>query len=469
MKKVALYIRVSTQEQANEGYSIAGQKEKLINYCKLRDWIIQDIYIDGGFSGTNLDRPALQKLLNNLDNIDIVLVYKLDRLSRNQRNLLYLVEEKFGENNIDFVSILENFDTTTPFGRAMMGILAVFAQLERDTIVERTKMGKERRAQEGYWNGGPPPFGYDLIDEKLIINAYEAMIVKEIFELYKKYGQNTISRILNSKGYKTKKGKWHGKAVKRILDNYTYCGLIQYDGNIYEGVHDAIISKEEFEAVQKIMKCRKNNKIRKSKHLLGGMVWCGFCGARLKPAWSGTGKTKYYHYVCYSVSKRPVHMIKDPDCPGHYWKMERLDKKVVDEIKKIKLDKEKFIEKHKRRKPQTNSQVNLDIIENKIKSLDAQIDKLMDLYSLDHMPVEKISQKIEALYNEKKKLQENFETMKSEVAATKETVSIETILKYVDNFEVIWSEATFEEKREILQGFIKKIIVTEKVEIVWNI
>ncbi len=177
----------------------------------------------------------------------------------------------------------------------------------------------------------------------------------------------------------------------------------------------------------------------------------------------------FHDYVCYSVSKRPVHMIKDPDCPGHYWKMERLDKKVVDEIKKIKLDKEKFIEKHKRRKPQTNSQVNLDIIENKIKSLDAQIDKLMDLYSLDHMPVEKISQKIEALYNEKKKLQENFETMKSEVAATKETVSIETILKYVDNFEVIWSEATFEEKREILQGFIKKIIVTEKVEIVWNI
>ena len=141
MKKAAIYIRVSTIEQAQEGYSIGEQKERLIAYCKAQDWIIADIYIDGGYSGSNLKRPAIQKLMSETHKFDIVLVHKLDRLSRSQRDTLYLIEEIFLPNKIDFVSMQESFDTSSPFGKAMIGLLAVFAQLEREQIKERLRWG----------------------------------------------------------------------------------------------------------------------------------------------------------------------------------------------------------------------------------------------------------------------------------------------------------------------------------------
>lgn len=121
MKRAAIYIRVSTQEQAQEGYSVGEQKERLISYCKAQDWLIADIYVDGGFTGSNLNRPGMQKLIAETNKFDVVLVYKLDRLSRSQRDTLYLIEEIFLPNDVDFVSMQESFDTSTPFGKAMIG------------------------------------------------------------------------------------------------------------------------------------------------------------------------------------------------------------------------------------------------------------------------------------------------------------------------------------------------------------
>lgn len=149
MKRAALYIRVSTLEQAQEGYSIGAQKERLLAYCKAQDWAVADFYIDGGYSGSNLDRPGIQKLVSEVDSFDLVLVMKLDRLSRSQRDTLHLIEDVFLPNKVDFVSMSESFDTSTPFGRAMIGILSVFAQLEREQIKERTYMGRLERAKEG--------------------------------------------------------------------------------------------------------------------------------------------------------------------------------------------------------------------------------------------------------------------------------------------------------------------------------
>lgn len=154
MRRVAIYIRVSTTEQAEEGFSVPAQKEKLINYCKAREWIISDIYIDPGYSGSNINRPAIQKLITEIKNFDIVLVYKLDRLSRSQKDTLHLIEDVFLNNKVDFVSLSEAFDTFTPFGRASIGILSVFAQLERENIKEWSKLGKKERAKNGLFHGG---------------------------------------------------------------------------------------------------------------------------------------------------------------------------------------------------------------------------------------------------------------------------------------------------------------------------
>ena len=132
--KVAIYVRVSTTKQEEEGYSIDEQKAKLSSYCSIKDWSVYKIYTDGGFSGSNTERPALERLIKDAKErkFDTVLVYKLDRLSRSQKDTLYLIEEVFIKNDIEFLSLQENFDTSTPFGKAMIGLLAVFAQLERE-------------------------------------------------------------------------------------------------------------------------------------------------------------------------------------------------------------------------------------------------------------------------------------------------------------------------------------------------
>lgn len=133
MKKTGIYVRVSTGHQAEEGYSIQEQRERLTSYCKARGWLIHDIYVDAGWSGANLNRPAMDQLIEDVQDkkIDTVLVYKLDRLSRSQKDTLFLIEDIFLPNGVDFVSMQESFDTSTPFGRAMLSILSVFSQLER--------------------------------------------------------------------------------------------------------------------------------------------------------------------------------------------------------------------------------------------------------------------------------------------------------------------------------------------------
>ena len=150
-------------------------------------WNISKVYCDPGFSGAYLERPALNELREDIKagKVDAVLVWKLDRLSRSQKDTLFLIEDEFLKNGVEFISTLENFDTSSPFGRAMIGILSVFAQLEREQIKERMQLGLDARAKEGKWHGGGfDPFGYDYIDGELIVNEDEARIVRKVYSLF---------------------------------------------------------------------------------------------------------------------------------------------------------------------------------------------------------------------------------------------------------------------------------------------
>ena len=165
------YIRVSTDLQAEKGYSLGEQEERLKAYCKSRNWDLVKIYADPGYTGANLDRPALQEMIRDIKAYDVILVNKLDRLSRSQKDTLYLIQDIFQPVNCSFVSMEESFDTSTAIGIAMVGILAAFAQLERTQIKERMKMGKQGRAKKGLWHGGKQvPIGYDYKDGQLIKN-----------------------------------------------------------------------------------------------------------------------------------------------------------------------------------------------------------------------------------------------------------------------------------------------------------
>ena len=168
--------------------------------------VMSDIYVDGGYSGSNLERPGMQKMMSETDKFDTVLVYKLDRLSRSQRDTLYLLEDVFLPNNVDFMSMQESFDTATPYGKAMVGLLAVFAQLEREQIRERTWTGRVERAKTGlYHGGGYIPIGYEYEDGRLVVNPYEAEQVQKIFEWYLAGASlKEITDRLHNEGYTNK-------------------------------------------------------------------------------------------------------------------------------------------------------------------------------------------------------------------------------------------------------------------------
>ena len=196
-----------------------------------------------------------------------VLVYKLDRLSRRQRDTLYLIEDIFNVHKVDFVSMTEQIDTGSPLGRAMIGILATFAQLEREQIRERMQVGLDARAKEGLFHGGGyAPIGYDYIDGELIVNDYEALQVRKIYDLYLDgLPINAILNFMKKHGYTKKYADWSDSAIRSVLFSKIYTGVIEWKGQVYPGKHKPLISLEDFEKVQKLRKQRalatpKNNR-----------------------------------------------------------------------------------------------------------------------------------------------------------------------------------------------------------------
>ena len=202
--RVGIYARVSTLEQKNEGYSIGEQESRLRSFCAAKGWNVYKSYIDGGYSGANMNRPGLNMMLEDARSgrIEAILVYKLDRLSRSQRDTLEIIEDILIPSSVEFISITENLDTSTPFGRVIISILAAFAALERAQIKERMALGIEGRAKDGYWHGADcSPIGYDYTDGELVVNEYEASIVREVFSLYnQRVGTWSICRQLNERG-----------------------------------------------------------------------------------------------------------------------------------------------------------------------------------------------------------------------------------------------------------------------------
>ncbi len=289
MIRAALYVRVSTREQAEEGYSVGAQLEKMKLYCMSRDWTIVDDYVDGGFSGSNLDRPAMRSLIFDAfkGKMDMVLVYKLDRLSRSQKDTLYLIEEVFNANGVNFTSMQENFDTSTPLGMAMVGILSVFAQLERSQIAERMMMGKDAKVKEGHYLGharAPIGYDYDPVGGGLFPIENEASQVKEIFKLFTEENRSisSIQKYMNSH-YSTRYGNYTADStIRKILSNPVYTGRFTYKGKIYASSHVPIIDDATFEKAEYLLAARrnKNSSAFAGTTLLSGILWCGKCGSR---------------------------------------------------------------------------------------------------------------------------------------------------------------------------------------------
>lgn len=310
-KKVAIYCRVSTIEQAEEGYSIGEQETFLRHECEKSGNTVYKVYVDKGISGKNIkDRPALRELLNDAKErkFDSVIVWKINRISRKLKDVLNIVDV-FEDNNITFKSATESFDTTTSAGKMQLQMVAMVGEFERGTIAENVKMGMMARAREGRWNGNVV-IGYDLVqkqdstnrkrkDTELVVNVKEAEIVQTIFKLYsegKVY--KAITNYLNKFGYKTKRGNPFGViAVKNILTNPVYIGKIRYNKLqnwsekrrrnvnpnpiIVDGIHEAIIEQELWDKVQSMLQTSKGkpSRIYDGEFPLTGILKCPQCGA----------------------------------------------------------------------------------------------------------------------------------------------------------------------------------------------
>ena len=478
-QKVALYIRVSTQEQVQEGYSIDAQTERLQSYCKAKDWMVFGTYTDAGFSGSNTQRPELQRLINDVRAglVDCVLVYNLDRLSRSQKDTLMLIEDEFLSRDVAFVSMSENFDTSTPLGRAMVGILSVFAQLEREQIKERMCMGRAERAKNGYWHGGgAPPFGYTYStdDGMLHVEPVEAEIVKEIYTLFLQ--RSTITSIYTSLSKKYGRRITHSM-VYSVLSTPIYTGLIQWEGHEYPGLHKALVDKATFDKVQRWLADRR--RIAESKpnpfkprHLLNGLLYCGHCGARYntKGNYSGHGDKKKYrpYYTCYSRAKTSKKMIVDPNCKNPSYACVDLDARIVNEIRTLVEDQAAFLRVVNSEKEQVLPSSKKDTLMRRIDELDGQIRRVLDLYQLGSISMDEIKGRVSLLENERDALYKQLKEDEAEQTSLLPPVMAHTLLQ---DFLAISDSGDNDAMRDILFELIQRInVMPEKneLQIIWN-
>lgn len=469
---VALYPRVSTQEQVIEGHSIPEQIERMTNYCAAMNWNVFKVYTDAGFSGANMNRPALQRLIKDVKAgmVTKVLVYKLDRLSRSQKDTLCLIEDVFLANNTDFVSMSENFDTSTPFGRAMVGILAVFAQLEREQIKERMSLGREARAKQGLFHGsGIAPTGYDYINGKLEVNEFEAMLVQQAFKMYSE-GKSieSICRTFNESGMLRKRGKWTRRTVFDMLSRQTYLGYIVHNDKAYKGEHTPIIDESLFNDVQRIkaQKAFEHNekflRAGRAQSYLGGYLYCAHCKAKYSKNTRYYKQTRYHYYTCNSRTKNNPAIVKNPNCKNKIWRMDELDAIVFDEIKKLALDTD-YIAEIKAGKEEDERP---NIINTEIAKIDAQINKLLDLYTVESMPIETLQGRIQALNDKRLSLIAELNRIEEE---SKQALTEEETKELVTSFAGILENGTFEDIRTVIGAVIDKIEIDgDNITIHWN-
>ena len=477
--RVAIYVRVSTQEQAKEGYSIGEQTDRLKKFCEAHDWLVVNVYTDAGHSGADTNRPALQSMLSDIRSgkIDKVLVYKLDRLSRSQKDTLTLIENEFLPHNTDFESMSEKLDTSTPQGRLFLGILAAFAQLEREVIKERMSMGIAARIKEGKWKGGGHvPFGYDYEPslDKLVVNEWESMIVKEIYDMYLQGIKiNSISNKLDEIGHALKNGKSDPRRIKYILSNKTYCGYIKQKEDWIKGLHDAIIDESSYETVEKMLK-ETHERYMASGYkaesttvtsYLGGFLHCSRCGARYsRVKYKLANKDWCYIYSCYSRSKKSKHMIVDPNCKNTNHKMHVLDQAVFDEIKKLAMDPE-YIRKIKSEKLDITAAEKVTLLEGQIKQINTQISRFMDLYGIGRFTIEELDEKIAPLQDQRTKLQQEVDKLKVNI----EKMPVEEVKMIAESFDSILKKGDLIEIRSIIEQLIERIDIDgEEITIHWN-
>jgi site-specific DNA recombinase len=353
--RCAIYTRKSSEEGLDQDFnSLDAQRESAEAYIKSQaheGWVcLPERYDDGGFTGGNMDRPALQQLLADIavGKIDAVICYKVDRLSRSLLDFAKMMEI-LDKHQVSFVSVTQLFNTATSMGRLVLNVLLSFAQFEREIISERTRDKIAATRRKGKWSGGRPVLGYDIdrSSVRLVVNEHEAKRVRAIFDLYlKRQGLLPVVEELDRRGWRTKqwlsrKGKEIGgkpfikTSLHHLLSNVVYIGKVRYKKEVYPGEHPGIVDATLWQHVQDLL--RSNHALngagprRSSEALLKGLLHCAACGAAMTPTYAcRNGRKRYRYYVCSGVLKRGRR-----SCPTRTVPAGEIERFVIDQARKI--------------------------------------------------------------------------------------------------------------------------------------
>lgn len=465
--KAAIYCRVSTLEQATEGYSIGVQKEKLSAYATAQSYDIVEIYSDEGFSGKTLLRPAMERLIADVkaNRVDIVLIYKLDRLSRHVKDVLELVE-LFDKYNVTLYSLTENLDLSSPFGRAALKMSATFSELERETIVERMQMGKAARARSGkYTCPGKSPFGYrlDKKTDRMEIVPEEADAIRDMYAKYiDGYSFRKLYAYCREK-YPDIRFFSNSMCCKPVIERPLYAGYFMHNGELIKATnYDPIITYETYLRAQEAIK--RNTTKREhdnTPYLLTGLVYCArcgraFCGKRRAHKVGGIEKYAYTSYGCTARLKYNSSEHGAVPCDNVIYPTEELDNIVENMVQNIEFT--EFVT------PQSSNGI-IDKLFLDNGELKKQKERLLDLYLNESIDKDTYTLRFDAI---NKQIQKNLAVIDNEKQsiAQSPTVSIEYLKKRQKEFPF----ATKKEKRRLIQQLVKQIVIDgAKITINWNV
>ena len=418
--RCAIYTRKSTEEGLDQDFnSLDAQREAAESYIasqKGEGWVcLPEYYDDGGFSGGNMDRPALGRLLEaiNAGEVDCVVVYKVDRLSRSLMDFAKILE-RFERRNVCFVSVTQQFNTTTSMGRLTLNILLSFAQFEREVISERTRDKIAMARRRGKYTGGRPVLGYDIRPEetRLIVNPLEAEQVRTIFDLYLQHESllavvdELALRGWHTKSWMTRKGIMHTgqpynkNRVHGLLTNPIYKGKVHYQGVLYDGEHEAIVTEATFNRVQEILATNRNSpsSTKPNKHggILKGILRCKACDSGMSHSYSKkkTASRSYRYYVCQNAISRGWKHCPHPSLPAN-----EIEQFVINEIRAIGIDENLIGEVVSQSKASTQDEVDthkkrLRILKKELAGYQARLEPLLKIPQPDESQLASLRDKI---------------------------------------------------------------------------
>lgn len=466
--RAALYTRVSTDRQTQEGYSLEAQHDQLIAYANDNKMQIFKIYSDPGVSAKNLKRPGIQELIRDLESgmFECVIVHKLDRLTRNISDLYGLVE-LVNDKNVKLISLSEQIDTSNPMGRMFVYLLGIFAQMFRENLGEEVTKGMRKRAEKGLHNITVDMYGYTRQENgDLLIKEEEAKWVRWMFERYAAGdGSPTIAKYLNNHGIRRNKGsRWDHSKVMLTLGNKHYCGQVHNKFKrdeatiVRQGTHEPIVSEELFNQVQTILERKREGLVSQNSYgyVFGGIIKCAKCGFSYTGITDRRTPSKARHYVCGGKTRQGI-----CDQGGIS------EKKLVELIFKTTFSKgEEYTRKHVPAKQNDEEEE----IRKAIRASEERRERWQMAYGDGNMPYEDFSKRMQEEMTRITEIEKNLSTIPKQVVSH---LSPQEAIKMINEMKDNWEFFEQRTKKDIMQSIFQRIVIRKEndkwkiEEIIW--